>query len=419
MRRTLAFNPSGTPNWRALQRFSTFLARRGDKPGEWLMGVGVLHALEVERPGRGFDQLRTLLDRHDDWAFGHLGYQLGAEVEPGLASEADPMGWPALHFFVPRFVVHWEGAGIKVFVMDGDEKEAERLVKELSGSAPEAPMTKALLWKQPERAHYLEQVAGLLSHIQRGDIYEVNYCVTRTADAMGFDPYPAFAKSCARLNAPHAAFYRMDQRFALCQSPERFIRIRGNTIVGEPMKGTRPRHADRRTDEALAMELANNAKERSENIMAVDVLRHDLSRVAAPGSVRVDELCAVKSLPAVHQMTSTVSAELRSGLHPVDAIQSCFPMASMTGAPKKSAMELIAATEDRPRGLYSGTLGYFTPEGDVDLNVVIRTILFDERTGQASLTTGSAVTAACDPEKEWEECELKARSVLDALDHAG
>lgn len=417
MRHTLSFRCSGTPNWRALHGFSTSLARRCGAGGEWLIGVGELDHMEAHRPGRAFEQLGTFLEQHGDWAFGHLTYAMGAEVEPGLELGQDLLGWPTLRFFVPRFVVHWGQEDVQVHCRKEDHLEAEHLVAVLTGSDDRTHETRIPRLNLIGRSEYLERAGELLAHIQRGDIYEVNYCIARTGVARGLDPYAAFAALDTKLKAPYATFYRSGERYALCQSPERFLKVEDGMITGEPMKGTRPRHTDSSLDQALALELANDAKERSENIMAVDVMRHDMSRVAAPRSVRVPELCGVKSLSALHQMTSTVSARLREGLRTVDAVRSCFPMASMTGAPKRRAMQLINAMEGAPRGLYSGTLGFFTPDGDADFNVVIRTLLFDARSGAVSLATGSALTAACDLEREWEECEIKARSVLDALGH--
>jgi para-aminobenzoate synthetase component 1 len=204
----------------------------------------------------------------------------------------------------------------------------------------------------------------------------------------------------------------------LSASPERFLALDGDRVIGEPMKGTRPRSADATTDARLKQELLHDPKERSENIMALDVMRHDLSRIAATASVRVEELCAVRSYPRVHQLVSTVSATMAPGITLYDVVRAAFPMASMTGAPKERAMELIRIAEGAPRGAFSGTLGFMDPDGMADLNVVIRALVFDRRSGSVSLRTGSALTAHCDPSAEWEECQVKARSVIDALHHA-
>jgi len=231
----------------------------------------------------------------------------------------------------------------------------------------------------------------------------------------GFDPFGAFDALLERTGAPYAGFMRMGHRFALCCSPERFLAFDGRRVMSEPMKGTRPRAAGAELDARLALELASDAKERSENVMAVDVMRNDLSRTAVPGSVRVPELFSVRSHPRVHQLVSVIEAERRSDASPLDTARVAFPMASMTGAPKVSAMRLIDEHEQQARGLYSGTMGFFAPDGTADLNVVIRTVLFDQRNGRLSIPTGSALTALCDPATEWDECLLKFNSIAHAL----
>jgi para-aminobenzoate synthetase component 1 len=288
----------------------------------------------------------------------------------------------------------------------------------LSPPAPLAPVLPATWTRTTSRERYLAQVQTLLDHIQQGDIYEVNYCTQRTAVLEKFDPFTAFAKLLAHADAPFSAVLRDGDRFALCASPERFLRIEGDRVISQPMKGTRPRGMSRTEDSALAWELASDPKERSENIMALDVSRNDLSRIAASGSVKVEELCAVKSYPNVHQLVSTVEALIRPGVSPMDVLRATFPMASMTGAPKLRAMQLIDEVEDMRRGLFSGTIGFFLPDGTADLNVVIRTVTYDVSTGRAALISGGAITAASIPEQEFAECELKARSVLKAFDHA-
>jgi para-aminobenzoate synthetase component 1 len=279
-------------------------------------------------------------------------------------------------------------------------------------------MAPAIWESTTPKERYLAQVAQLLAHIQRGDIYEVNYCTRRTARLPDFDPYAGFARLLAHADAPFAAFLRDGDHFALCASPERFLRMEGDHLLTQPMKGTRPRGRNAAEDAALSHELAQDPKERSENIMALDVARNDLARIAVPGSVQVDELCAVKSFPNVHQMISSASAKLRLGTTPMDILRATFPMASMTGAPKVRAMQLIDRVEDMGRGLFSGTMGFFLPDGSANLNVVIRTVTWNAATGRASLISGGAITAGSTPEQEFAECLHKARSVLNAFGHA-
>lgn len=404
---------SGTPNWRALQGFSTAQVVRLPRGGGWLMGVGAQQVVELGEPPAAFHALSRFCTEQHPPVFFQVAYG-----GPGIRSKPSGGAWPSMMAFVPRFIVRWTGDSATVECSTNDRSEAEDLLRALQAQ-PTERATAAHEWSTPSRAAYLMSARRLMEHIQRGDIYEVNYCVERSTTDPHFDPYGAFHRLDGRLQAAHAAFVKHNGRYALCQSPELFLSVRDGKAHGEPMKGTRPRHPDPAVDRQLAEELAWDPKERSENIMAVDVLRHDLSQVSVPGSVRVPDLCRVRTMPAVHQMISTVSAELLPGTGPVDVLRSCFPPASMTGAPKMRAMELIDAAEGSGRGLYSGTIGVLDTDGSAHMNVVIRTLLFDRSTGRLSLSTGSALTAVCDPLKEWEECEVKARSVLDALYHGG
>jgi len=201
-------------------------------------------------------------------------------------------------------------------------------------------------------------------------------------------------------------------------SPERFLKVEDRAIVTRPMKGTRQRYADPETDRAARMELLHDEKDRAENIMAVDVARHDLSRVAESGSVHVEGLCEVRTFSNVHQMISTVKADLREGLDHVDLLKASFPMASMTGAPKISAMQIIEQLESMKRGIYAGCIGSLDLRGQMDMNVVIRTIEYNSATQAISFKTGGAITAMSDPETEYDEMMLKAASVLSKLEHA-
>ena len=397
-----AFSPLG------LQGQEVFLYRRLGDQRRAVLGVGMIsHASEPVFNDEG---------RVSDWTFGHAGYDLKEELHGLRSPHKSESGLPMSHWFVPRWVMEWREELGFLHALPGDEMEARAFADRLLNAAPHASTGAQLVWRsRTSRDRYLDRAARLMQHIQRGDIYEVNYCVERTATDWGFDPFGAFARLLAASDAPFAGFYRMHDRFALCASPERFLSFQGLRVKGEPMKGTRPRGVDPVEDERLRNELATDAKERSENIMAVDVMRNDLSQIATADSVRVEELCAVRSYPRVHQLVSTITAEMGAGRSPYDVVRASFPMASMTGAPKHSAMQLIDSMEEQRRGLYSGTLGFFAPDGTADLNVVIRTVLFDAATGYLSLSTGSALTAQCDPEKEWEECEVKARSVIDSL----
>lgn len=398
-------------DWSFLRNEPHFLYRRIADLDRAVLGVGSVR--ELVEPE--FDEHGAV----KDWCFGALQYEWKNALEPALGRSEEHLNDPHCRWFTPRFVVEWRGKEVSMHVLQDDVGYAREWATGFFRSAAKDPVGLKLVWEeQCDREGYLGQVAVLLQHIRRGDIYEVNYCTPRQARSSAFDPFTAFARLYERSAAPYAGFFRWNEAFAVCASPERFLAFEKDSVLGQPMKGTRPRSMDPQEDERLRMELVTDEKERSENVMALDVMRHDLSKVAARGSVRVEDLCAVVALPKVHQMVSTVSARLRIGLTPFDALAAAFPMASMTGAPKVRAMQLIEAAENGPRGLFSGSLGFFAPDGTGDWNVVIRTLLYNAATKEASIHTGSAITAMCDPEKEWEECQLKARTVIDAIGHA-
>ncbi len=403
-----SYGPAAQPlNWAALAGFPDLLVRRNSDRDEWLVAARSGGGPVSHRPG------------NDGAWVGHLAFDFPAALD--RVQSRFPSGpLTDSSWWEPELLLMIR-SGLPQVLVDKAVRPASEVEVGLfvPPDASTTRMNSAAWTPRTTKAQYLASVENLLGHIQRGDIYEVNYCTERTAQLTGFDPFDAFGRLVERTNAPYAAFYRCKDLFALCMSPEHFLRIEGRRVSTRPMKGTRPRSSDPVVDAALVHELAQDPKERSENIMAVDVARHDLSRIAASGSVAVDELCAVRSYPNVHQLVSTVSAELRPGVSAWDAVCSAFPMASMTGAPKRSALGFIDATEDMPRGLFSGSLGFQLPDGTLDLNVVIRTITYNASSGRASLITGSAITAQSDPEREWEECELKAMSVLQALGHAG
>lgn len=393
--------------WSALRHQDPVLFRRVGDKDRAVLAVGARR--EVDRPR--FDREGCA----DDWYVGYLSYGLKDRLEHLGSPAPGSDGWPVIRWWVPRWVLEWHQGAVRLHTAPEDREEALAWVASMDreeGSRERVPW--AAQWsRHTDRAAYLQHAARLKAHIQRGDIYEVNYCTTRETHTAGLDPFRSFGSLLRATDAAFAGFLRDGDRHALCASPERYLAFDRQRVVGQPMKGTRARSADPAEDRRLALELAGDPKERSENIMALDVMRHDLSRVAASRSVQVEELCAVRSHRHVHQMVSTVSAVLREGLDPWDAVLAAFPMASMTGAPKIRAMQLIEEVEDRPRGLFSGSFGFFAPDGTGDLNVVIRTLLHDARTGHSTLTTGSALTAACDTATEWAECELKARSVID------
>ena len=385
-----------------------FVFRSVADEGRAVLGAGALEVAEEPRFNAG--------GQATDWWFGHLAYEYKDRLEGLTSRHRDAFHWPIAHWFRPKWVLEWSAGRMQLHVHESERSEAMAWIEEMRSSVGIPGKAPRIEWScGVTREEYLDGARALLQRIQRGDIYEVNYCIAHFARANGFDPGAAFNALLERTQAPFAGFMRLGQRYALCCSPERFLRIQAARMMGEPMKGTRPRAADAEEDRRLAIELVNDPKERSENVMAVDVMRNDLSRTSIPGTVRVPELFGLRTHPRVHQLVSIIEAERRSDASPFDAVRAAFPPASMTGAPKVSAMRQIDQQEQQARGLYSGTLGFFAPDGTADLNVVIRTLLFDAVSGRLSIPTGSALTALCDPAAEWEECLVKFNTIAHAL----
>ncbi|WP_236652699.1 anthranilate synthase component I family protein [Chitinophaga vietnamensis] len=374
----------------------------------------------LEMPaGKAFPALQQFYDLHRDWLFGHLSYDLKNETAPGLYSRhRDGIGFPDLYFFQPRYVLLLEAGRVSI----GGLALTRAAASEIYQTCLRMPVTvsEAVIAPQPLQSRlghsdYIAAVKALQAHILRGDCYEVNFCRESYLEGVSVDPAALFKRLNALSPAPFAAYYRLHHRHMACSSPERFLHKNGQQLISQPIKGTSRKDTDPATDRQLQELLRNNPKERAENIMVVDLVRNDLSHTAVRGSVQVAELCGIYSFAHVHHMISTVTAELSPQQPLSAAISQAFPMGSMTGAPKIRVMELIETYEQTRRGLYSGAVGYITPEGNFDFNVVIRSILYNAASQYLSFQTGSAITFYSDPEKEWEECLLKADALKRAL----
>ena len=265
------------------------------------------------------------------------------------------------------------------------------------------------------KEEYVQHVNALKQHIQKGDIYEINYCITFEAHEATINPLSLYQKLNNISHAPYAALIKLNDLFIISSSPELFLEKRNQTLYTKPIKGTAKRGLTHNEDLAIKEALRINLKERTENVMIVDVARNDLSRIAEKGTVVVDKLFDIESYQQVHQMVSTVSCQLKDNTSFNDVLKATFPMASMTGAPKIRAMELIDQYEVYNRGPYSGALGYIKENGDFNLSVLIRSIFYNQDKKYLSFTVGSAITAMCNPEDEYEECLLKAKAMMQVL----
>jgi para-aminobenzoate synthetase component I len=346
------------------------------------------------------------------WAFGHLSYELKNFIHHFPATKEDKIGFPSFYFFVPQYLVQLRGTEVSI---EGDD--GGKVYKEILDADSEAVLSASIAIQQRlSKEQYTRKIEELKRHIVRGDCYEINFCQEFFAEAADINPSEVFQRLTTVSPNPFSALYKLEERFLICASPERFITKKGMQIFSQPMKGTSRRDLnDPVQDEILKRELQQSVKERSENVMVVDMVRNDLSRVCKESSVAVDELFGVYSYPQVHQMISTISGELDEGVEFGDIIEATFPMGSMTGAPKYKVMELIDEYEDSARGIFSGSVGYISPEKDFDFNVVIRSIMYNASNKYLSYQLGSGITFYSDPEKEWEECLLKGEAIKKVL----
>jgi para-aminobenzoate synthetase component 1 len=367
-----------------------------------------------------FTTLKNYQSQCTDWIFGYLSYDLKNDVESLGSNNFDGLDFPDLYFFQPKKMFLFKDNSIVVLYINQFQKEINLDLKAINNTVKKTFEHEADSIKIKLRIHkdeYFEKVNRVLEHIHRGDIYEANFCQEFYAEDTNINPLETYFKLNKISKPPFATFFKCYDLFLLSASPERYLKKDGYKILSQPIKGTARRSLDNVEDNQLKVDLEHDEKERSENIMILDLVRNDLSKTAIKGSVRVEELCKVHTFKQVHQMISTVSSQIDETVHPVDVIKSTFPMGSMTGAPKISAMKIIEELEETKRGLYSGTVGYFTPKGDFDFNVVIRSILFNQTNKYVSYSVGGAITAKSDPLKEYEECLIKAKAMRDVLEN--
>ncbi len=380
---------------------------------ECLVGAGTYASLNLNR-GIAIDSLQSFIDFHQDWCFGHLGYELQSETEEVDTQKTNGAGFPDLFFFIPLVVVKLSDHEIQIGSLNDDH---DKILYEIQTTTYDSnPATPISIKERISRTEYLSKVEKIKDHILRGDCYELNYCMEFFADHTCLDPLYAYTQLTSYSPNPFSAYYRLEDKHLMSASPERFLSKRGRGIFSQPIKGTIRRSLnDTGLDDHLKETLKKSDKDRSENVMVVDLVRNDLSRVCEEGSVNADELFGVYTFPHLHHMISTVSGVVREGTQFSDYIKASFPMGSMTGAPKKKVMELIDLYEPSARGIFSGALGYITPEGDFDFNVVIRSLVYNATTRYLSYHVGSGITGYSNAEQEYEECLIKAQAIKKVL----
>ncbi|HEY8388256.1 MAG TPA: anthranilate synthase component I family protein [Parasegetibacter sp.] len=408
-----------------------------------ILAVGAVRLFKAEQDNY-LDELKKWAVK--DWMFGHFSYGYKTGPDSVHSSLPDRLGFPASFFFIPetiflltenelriescsaepeelfeslnkfpfqREISRQSQLSMQKEEMQGEEWLLHRELKNKGTMLNDVSRNQKLQFSpRLSKTEYIEKINTLKAHIARGDCYEINFCQEFYAENAEINPITIYARLSEISPTPFAAYYKIDDHFLICASPERFLQKRGSTICSQPIKGTweRNRHNEE-ADMHNQYLLQNDPKERAENVMIVDLVRNDLSKFCKEGTVKVKELCGVYPFPQVHQMISTICGEVSDELHWTDAIKASFPMGSMTGAPKYRVTELIEQYEVTHRGLYSGAIGYVSPVGDFDFNVVIRSLLYNQTEKYLSYQVGSGITFYADPEKEYEECLLKAEAI--------
>lgn len=376
------------------------------------LGLGVHHLFEKKE--NIFEELNKFYSLHKDWIFGYFPYDLKNEIEPSLFSKNQNfIQLKTCHFFIPKLLILIHGENSRILYHE--EKDLKEFLTIKPSNEGEVRTKPIHLTPKISKEEYLQKVSSIKKHIEKGDIYEMNFCYEYIAENISLEPVKVYFRLNELTKAPFSCYYKNETDYILSGSPERFLKKEKNKIISQPIKGTKRRGLTVQEDDQLKKELAEDKKERSENIMIVDLVRNDLSRTAEKGSVKVEELCKVYTFETVHQLISTISSTIHPNTSFFDVIKYAFPMGSMTGAPKIEAMKIIEKFESSIRGVYSGAIGYITPHGEFDFNVVIRTILYNKKLKRCSFMVGGAITLQSDPEQEYNETLLKAEALKKAL----
>lgn len=361
-----------------------------------------------------FERLKRFHAQNNDWLFGYLSYDLKNEIEDIASDNNDSFNADNLFFFVPEYVLLLKDGKLEIQTYNS-QHQCDQFVKSFNFTDLSTPNIEISLISRDDKESYLRKIKAIKDHIQRGDIYEMNYCQEFYANGVKAVPEQIFFSLNERMGTPFTSFLKLKDRYVLSASPERFLRKRLTNILSQPIKGTRKRGDTKSKDRRLIYELETSTKDIAENVMITDLVRNDLSITASKESVRVEDLCKVYTFKQVHQMITSVSSEIPSDINFTDVLKSMFPMGSMTGAPKLRAMELIEHFEGFKRGIFSGAVGYITPTADFDFNVVIRTILYNLASGYLSIGVGGAITIKSQPIDEYYECLIKVKPIFDIL----
>lgn len=363
----------------------------------------------------GLTDLNKWLSKQNNWVFGHLNYDVKNEIENLSSKHKANSTFPNIHFFVPETIIIEDYEG-KITIQS--KLQISQLYEEINAIKihHRTPKNKILVQETYFKNEYIEAVNYLQKQIIEGNIYEINFCKSLVGKNVEINEILAtYDLLKANTNAPFSVLYRVKDSYLFCASPERFIQKNDFKIISQPIKGTIQRGKNETEDEDLKKKLLHDDKEKAENVMIVDLVRNDLSKIAEIGTVKVSELFGIYTFKTVHQMISTIEAQLQKQISFENIIKALFPMGSMTGAPKVSAMQLIDETEKINRDIFSGTFGYISPDKNFDFNVIIRSIIYQSKQRQIKIFAGSAITHYADSFKEFDECKLKSKALLKTI----
>ena len=378
-----------------------------EKPAfDVILAAGSYKSIELNQ-SELFLKLKDFSQNNNDWLFGHFNYP---------SEQKDKIDFPAAYFFIPQYLIKVQDYHVSISSIDKSPDEIYAEIQNQDESVSKTVFSQIQIKNKISQGEYYNKLNEIKNHIQRGDCYEINFCQEFYSENTLVDPLFLFHQLNQYSPNPFAAFYKLNDKFCLCASPERFIKKSGKEIISQPIKGTSKRNlVDADKDADLKSKLLNSSKEKSENVMIVDLVRNDLSKICMEGSVNVKELFGIYTFPQVHQMISTIRGEVDDQTHWTEIVDACFPMGSMTGAPKKRVMELIEKYESGPRGLFSGSIGYITPDFDFDFNVVIRSVFYNSTTQYLSFKAGGGITNLSDLEEEYKESCLKVEAIIKVL----
>lgn len=413
-RSSFSFSWKKKLNVAQLEQFDqAFFLNSNDDNSKSLLALGNIKSLLNPT----FEALELFQKTECDWLFGYLSYDAKNQLATLNSSNKSTHETEDLSFIIPEIVIEWVGLkGVAHYHPSLTSKDRiVHIIDHLSSESGNKDLSEKISFKPLiSKQEYLDKIDILKNEIQYGNIYEINFCQEFQANET-IDPYQTYQRLNSISPTPYSCFMKLDDFFLMCASPEQYLEKRGNKVLSRPIKGTIQRGNNLEEDINLKNRLFDSEKDRSENVMIVDLVRNDLSKCAKKGSVKVEELFGIYSFPQLHQMISTISAELKKESTGIDAIKNSFPMGSMTGAPKLKAMELIEKEEMFKRNLYAGSVGYFDPKGDFTFNVIIRSLFYSSKKPVLSFAVGGAITDGSNSLDEYDESMLKAKAIFEVF----